>query len=322
MAIGSPSYLPAMTTHSQTDSSHMSSPGVRSRPTLGTVSRAESRRLKETLERPGLGQERCSRDRQHILISDHPHDMSGTLVTGTDIRSFHSVSSHHPCLRELDSQFGDTRSTLSSPRLAAIAQASVVVVHCTGTMQLSLLHGLRRFLPVSTPIIALCNPNSARGVSILAGGADFVYRPPVAIQTIEATRIAHNRRVETASAASKVLERERRPSSMPRTGDSPESPDIGPIAFDIETHTIEIRGDRASMSRRPFMLLHYLASHRGDCCTRTEILEEVWDLEFDPGTNIVDVQIYKVRKLLESYNLRNMVQTVRGRGYRLAWPLQ
>lgn len=93
------------------------------------------------------------------------------------------------------------------------------------------------------------------------------------------------------------------------------------MRFDIESNAVTIRGNRATLSTKPMDVLYYLAMHHGECCTRLNIIDDVWDLEFDPGTNIVDVQIYKIRKFLDSYDLREMVQTVRGRGYRLVWPL-
>ena len=260
-------------------------------------------------------------DGKYVIISDQPHDLSSGVVTGTGESACHCVSSRHPRLRALRSREAKSVTTLTSPVLASIASAKVVVVHCKKMSQLSLLHDLRNFLPASTPIVALCDPNSARGVSILTGGADFVYRPPVALQTIEATKIAHGRRVNQVYFTEPLL-----PNTPDGSGPSEDNMDasleVGPLAFEVETYTVVIRGERNVMSRRPFILLHYLASNRGNCCTRMRIMQDVWDLEFDPGTNVVDVQIYKIRKLLGAHQLRNMVQTVRGRGYRLVWPFQ
>jgi len=261
-------------------------------------------------------------DRDYVIIADQPEDAGSRCVTGAEKHSFCYVSSHHPSLARLRREEDGVPSMHSNTCLTSISQAQVVVVPCMRMLQLPLLVNLRAFLSASTPIVALCNPNSARGVSILAGGADFVYQPPVSVQTIEATKIAHTRSIGKAVQENVRATHGSLMKSDLNSTDLEVSPNVGPLVFDIETHTVKVRGDHESMSRRPFLLLHYLASHRGDCCTRTRILEEVWDLEFDPGTNIVDVQIYKVRKMLETYNLRNMVQTVRGRGYRLDWPLE
>jgi DNA-binding response OmpR family regulator len=162
---------------------------------------------------------------------------------------------------------------------------------------------------------------------LLASGADFVYRPPVAAQTIEATTIAHNRRIRLTASERLCLnqagvgdgDRKELSIESPKSSHSPV--EIGPMRFDIESNAVTIRGNRATLSTKPMDVLYYLAMHHGECCTRLKIIDDVWDLEFDPGTNIVDVQIYKIRKFLDSYDLREMVQTVRGRGYRLVWPL-
>jgi DNA-binding response OmpR family regulator len=60
--------------------------------------------------------------------------------------------------------------------------------------------------------------------------------------------------------------------------------------------------------------------HAGECCDREQILEEVWNLDFDPSTNLVSVQICEIRAALEPHGYRSLVQTVRGRGYRLRRP--
>jgi len=90
---------------------------------------------------------------------------------------------------------------------------------------------------------------------------------------------------------------------------------IGAITFNSNSHTITIAENEEQLSRRPFQLLHYLARKSDQCCSRMEIIEEVWNLEFDPGTNVVDVQIYKIRKMLERHEMNNVIQTVRGKGY-------
>jgi two-component system OmpR family response regulator len=63
--------------------------------------------------------------------------------------------------------------------------------------------------------------------------------------------------------------------------------------------------------------MSYLIRHAGECCGRDRLLEEIWGIDFDPTTNVVGVQICKIRSVLEPYGLREIIQTVRGKGYRL-----
>jgi DNA-binding response OmpR family regulator len=55
----------------------------------------------------------------------------------------------------------------------------------------------------------------------------------------------------------------------------------------------------------------------GSTCTREDLLQTVWGLDFDPSTNVVDAQIYVLRQLLKKHKLGGMIQTVRSQGYRL-----
>ena len=65
------------------------------------------------------------------------------------------------------------------------------------------------------------------------------------------------------------------------------------------------------MSEREFMLLRYLLSRAGEVCTRAEILADVWGISFDPGTNLVNVCIARLRSKLGPH----AIETVRNVGY-------
>jgi DNA-binding response OmpR family regulator len=67
------------------------------------------------------------------------------------------------------------------------------------------------------------------------------------------------------------------------------------------------------LSPREFRLLQYLISRSGEVCTRQQILAEVWDCSFDPGTNIVDVYVGRIRSKLGN----DLVETIRNVGYSL-----
>ena len=76
------------------------------------------------------------------------------------------------------------------------------------------------------------------------------------------------------------------------------------------------RGSRTvTLQPREFKLLEYLMRHANQVVTRTMLLEAVWDYNFDPQTNVVDVHISKLRQKLELDAERPLLRTVRNAGY-------
>jgi len=72
------------------------------------------------------------------------------------------------------------------------------------------------------------------------------------------------------------------------------------------------------MQPREFRLLEYLMLHEGEVVTRTMLLEAVWDFHFDPGTNVIDVHISRLRRKIDDGEAKPLLHTVRGAGYRLS----
>jgi two-component system, OmpR family, response regulator len=87
--------------------------------------------------------------------------------------------------------------------------------------------------------------------------------------------------------------------------------EIGGIVLDVAHRTADAGDGPVAISEREFLLLRYLMSHAGDVCTREEILSDVWGISFDPGTNLVNVCIARLRSKLGCYS----IQTVRNVGY-------
>lgn len=80
-----------------------------------------------------------------------------------------------------------------------------------------------------------------------------------------------------------------------------------------------MRGSRSvDLQPREFRLLEYMMRHRGEVVTRTMLLEGVWDYHFDPGTNVIDVHISRLRRKIDEEGERPLIHTVRGAGYRLS----
>ncbi|MFZ9667768.1 MAG: winged helix-turn-helix domain-containing protein, partial [Steroidobacteraceae bacterium] len=76
------------------------------------------------------------------------------------------------------------------------------------------------------------------------------------------------------------------------------------------------RGKRAlNLTSREFRLLEFLARHAGQVVTRTMLLQGVWDIHYDPQTNVVDVHVSRLRQEVDRSEDRPLIQTVRGAGY-------
>ncbi|HYP66466.1 MAG TPA: response regulator transcription factor [Steroidobacteraceae bacterium] len=92
---------------------------------------------------------------------------------------------------------------------------------------------------------------------------------------------------------------------------------VGDLRMDLLSRRVT-RGSRAlSLQPREFKLLEYLMRHANQVVTRTMLLEAVWDYNFDPQTNVVDVHISKLRQKIELGSERPLVRTVRNAGYML-----
>ncbi|GLR12955.1 DNA-binding response regulator [Chitinimonas prasina] len=93
---------------------------------------------------------------------------------------------------------------------------------------------------------------------------------------------------------------------------------------DLELNRLSRSVKRAGVSLelqpREYQLLEYLLRHAGQVVTRTMLLEAVWDYHFDPGTNVIDVHISKLRNKIDPAGLPPLLHTVRGAGYRLGDP--
>ena len=90
---------------------------------------------------------------------------------------------------------------------------------------------------------------------------------------------------------------------------------IADLRIDLRTRRAERAGKPIALQPREFCLLEYLVRHRGQVVTRTMLLEAVWDYYFDPQTNVIDVQISRLRCKIDRGFSPPLLHTVRGIGY-------
>jgi len=89
---------------------------------------------------------------------------------------------------------------------------------------------------------------------------------------------------------------------------------VGELVVDLQHREARLGGAAFPLSARELGLLHYLAEHNGEVVSRQQLLSEVWGYTFDPGSNIVDVYIARLRR---KFNRPTLIETVRHVGYRL-----
>ncbi len=148
----------------------------------------------------------------------------------------------------------------------------------------------------SVPVIMLTARDSVTDkVSGLDLGADDYITKPFAIEELLA-------RIRTA---------------LRKTGAAQETELLtaSGLQLDVKRRAVTVKGEPVELTKREFDLLHYLLKNKGLVVTREELLENVWDFDFDGGTNTVDVYIRFLRtKIDELYSIK-LIHTIRGVGY-------
>ncbi len=163
---------------------------------------------------------------------------------------------------------------------------------------LAIIEALRR-TGNRTPILILSALDVVdERIKGLRGGGDDYLTKPFAFGELLARVDALGRRGTGGSEADRTLQ-------------------VGDLRMDLLTRRAT-RGSRAiTLQPREFKLLEYLMRHANQVVTRTMLLEAVWEYNFDPQTNVVDVHISKLRQKLELDSERALVHTVRNAGYML-----
>jgi two-component system OmpR family response regulator len=90
---------------------------------------------------------------------------------------------------------------------------------------------------------------------------------------------------------------------------------VADLEMDLLARTVTRAGQRVELTAREFKLLEFLLRRAGQVVTRTMLLEGVWDLHFDPQTNVIDVHMSRLRQAIDKGHERTLIQTIRGAGY-------
>jgi two-component system OmpR family response regulator len=149
---------------------------------------------------------------------------------------------------------------------------------------------------IATPIliISALGEIDDRVRGLRAGGDDYLVKPFAFAELLA--------RVEALARRSTTVVKE----TVLRVGD---------LEMDLVSRTVSRRGHEIKLLPREFQLLEYLVRNEGHVVPRAMLWQHVWDLHFDPTTNIIDVYVGRVRRKVDGQQAYPLIHTVRGVGY-------
>jgi DNA-binding response OmpR family regulator len=172
--------------------------------------------------------------------------------------------------------------------------AIVLDVMLPGRDGLSLLRQMRE-RQITVPVLLL----SARGEvnerveGLNAGADDYLSKPFVLAELVARVRALGRRAGDSRATVLRVAD----------------------LTLDTITRQAERGGKTIELTAREYRLLEFLMRSAGRICGRMAILEKVWDYDFDPGSNLVDVNVMRLREKIDAEFERKLLHTARGLGY-------
>ncbi|MGC3981493.1 MAG: response regulator transcription factor [Steroidobacteraceae bacterium] len=154
---------------------------------------------------------------------------------------------------------------------------------------------------IATPVLILSALGEVddRIDGLRAGGDDYLVKP-FAVGELLARLDAIQRR------------------ARPQQGGSSETTlQVADLEMNLLKRTVKRAGQVIELQPKEFLLLEYLMRHADQVVTRTMLLEGIWNYDFDPKTNVIDVHVSNLRAKIDKNAARSLIHTVRGAGYRL-----
>ena len=173
--------------------------------------------------------------------------------------------------------------------------AAVIDVMLPGLDGLSVIEQLRARRQ-QTPVLILSARHTVddRVKGLQAGGDDYLTKPFAFAELLARLQALLRRSAGTTEPTRLV---------------------VGDLTLDLLSRKVERAGRTIDLRPREFALLEYLMRHPGRVLSKTMILSHVWGYSFDPGTNVVDVLVSRLRDQIDESFATKMIHTVRGAGY-------
>lgn len=218
-----------------------------------------------------------------ILVIEDEKKIASFVRKGLEAQGFVVELSHH----------GDEGFRLATTRAY---DAAILDIMLPGKDGLSILRNLRE-RKVALPVILLTARSELNerleGLNL---GADDYLTKPFHIEELIARLHAVTRRA---------------------TGTGQSILTVADLTMNLLTREVRRADQRIELTAREFSLLEHLMRSPGRVLTRVEICERVWEYNFDPGTNLVDVYIQRIRKKVDGDFPVKLIETIRGVGYRI-----
>jgi DNA-binding response OmpR family regulator len=216
-----------------------------------------------------------------LLIEDEPA-VARFLSRGLSAHGYHIAHA----------ETGDEGLALSSdPTIEFV----VLDLSLPGPDGLQVLSHLRRTRPGLPVLVLTARDDTPSKVQALDSGADDYLTKPFDFEELIARIRALRRRADRPSASRMEL---------------------GDLTIDLLTRRVQRGQQEIQLSSREFALLEYFARHVDHVLSREQILSAVWEYDFEPESNVVDVYVGYLRRKLSPRNQPSLIQAVRGVGYR------
>jgi two-component system OmpR family response regulator len=219
----------------------------------------------------------------NLLLVEDDEELAESLISrfrDVGYRTEHVSDGHRALIVALEREFG----------------VLIIDRMLPGMDGLSLVKELRRRAK-TTPAIYLTTMAGIddRVQGLEAGGDDYLVKPFEFVELLARIR-AITRRSESAQGSKLVA---------------------GTLEMDLVQRSVRREGELIELVPQEFKLLEYLMRNRNRAVTRKMLLENVWDIHFDPHTNVVESHVSRLRARLNDRFAADLIQTVRGVGYRL-----
>ena len=216
---------------------------------------------------------------------------------------------------------GAILSLPQAEREEALLEAAGVLIHW-GEQSPAILCAVKAFVHQQrVPLIALCECNEAEHVAALMVGADDVLTYPLSPLLLQARLRAYQRLVMRAAtfapSGGDGIGEGVRPQVRPALPDTHEVCTVGALTLDRTARRFFADGHAVDLTPKEFELMAFMMEHAGTCLSRHDLLDHVWGIDYVAETNVLGTQMYALRRKLEAYGLGDIIETVRGIGYRL-----